>query len=71
MITTQYQFPKITKDMHTKIQKWYRKHNDGKCACGYHGAIGGNIMFEITPTSIGDFLDVKCSCGAVLSFDEL
>ena len=71
MVTTKYQFPKITEDRHAEMQKWYKEHNDGKCARRYHGAIGGDVTFEITPTSIGDFLDVKCTCGAVLSFDEL
>lgn len=71
MVTKEYQFPKITEEMHNKMAEWYDTHNDGRCANGYHGAIGGNVTFEITPTSIGDFLDVKCSCGAVLSFEEL
>jgi uncharacterized membrane protein YbhN (UPF0104 family) len=35
------------------------------------GAIGGDVTFEITPTSIGDFLTVKCSCGAELDYEEL
>ena len=71
MITEKYQFPKITPQMHVEIQEWYKTHNDGKCVCGYHGAIGGNISFEITPTSIGDFLTVRCRCGATLEFEEL
>lgn len=71
MVTTQYQFPKITEEMHNKMAKWYKTHNKGKCATGYHGAIGGNVTFEITPTSIGEFIDVKCSCGATLNLMEL
>ena len=55
MITKEYQFPKITNEMHEEIAKWYETHNGGKCANWYHGAIGGDIIFEITPTSIGDF----------------
>lgn len=71
MVTKQYQFPKITEEMHDKISAWYKTHNDGKCAKSYHGAIGGNVVFEICPTSIGDFLTVKCCCGASLDFEEL
>ena len=71
MVSEQYQFPKITPEMHKEMQNWYKKHNRGRCAKGYHGAIGGNVSFEITPTSIGDFLTVKCSCGAELDYQEL
>lgn len=71
MVTKQYQFPKITKEMHDEMTKWYETHNNGKCAKGYHGAIGGNVTFEITPTGIGDFLRVRCSCGATLDYEEL
>ena len=71
MITKEYQFPKITNEMHEEIAEWYKTHNGGKCANGYHGAIGGDITFEITPTSIGDFLTIKCSCGAKLEYEEL
>lgn len=71
MVSKNYQFPKITEEMHCKMAEWYETHNEGKCAGGYHGAIGGNVTFHICPTSIGDFIDVKCSCGATLSFDEL
>ena len=71
MVTERYQFPKITPDMHKEMQKWYETHNEGKCANSYHGAIGGEVSFEITPTSIGDFLTVKCTCGATLEFEEL
>ena len=71
MVTKQYQFPKITEGMHNEIDKWYKSHNDGRCASGYHGAIGGNVTFEICPTSIGDFITVRCSCGSTLDFDEV
>lgn len=71
MVTNKYQFPKITKEMHDEMQEWYKTHNNGKCARSYHGAIGGNVTFEITPTSIGDFLTVRCSCGAELNYEEL
>lgn len=71
MVTKRYQFPEITKEMHDEMAEWYEAHNNGKCAKGYHGCCGGNVTFEITPTSIGDFLTVRCRCGATLEFEEL
>ena len=71
MVSDKYQFPKITPAMRSEMQEWYKTHNDGKCAHSYHGAIGGNVTFEITPTSIGNFLTVKCSCGSELNYEEL
>lgn len=71
MVGKNYQFPKITEEMHHTMGEWYVSHNDGKCANGYHGAIGGNVSFEICPTSIGDFITVRCSCGATLDFNEV
>lgn len=57
--------------MHNEMAEWYHTHNNGKCANGYHGAIGGYVSFEITPTSIGNFIRVKCLCGDVIDFDEV
>ena len=71
MVTKEYQFPKITEEMHEIMNGWYKTHNGGKCAKSYHGAIGGDVIFEICPTSIGEFITVKCSCGATLDFDDL
>ena len=71
MVTEKYQFPKITPAMHKEMQEWYKTHNNGKCAKSYHGTIGGDIVFEIVPTSIGNFLTVRCSCGAELDYEEL
>lgn len=71
MIGKTYQFPKITEEMYNKITEWYETHNNGKCANGYHGAVGDNVIFEICPTSIGDFITVKCSCGATLGLGEI
>ena len=71
MITKEDQFPKITNETHKEIDEWYETHNSGKCANAYHEVIGGDITFEITPTSIGDFLTVKCFCGEKLQYQEL
>lgn len=71
MVTKKYQFPKITEEMHNEMSQWYKTHNEGKCADSRHGAVGGNVTFKITPTSIGNFIEVKCSCGATLRFEEV
>ena len=71
MITKEYQFPKITDEMHEEIYEWYKTHNNGNVSMDITVAIGGNITFEITPTSIGDFLTVKCTCGEILEYYEL
>lgn len=71
MISKYYQFPKITEKMYEKISYWHQTHNDGKCVKRYSGAIGGRVSFMITPTSMGDFIEVKCSCGETLNFDTV
>ena len=43
MVTKQYQFPRITEEMHNEMAEWYKTHNDGRCNSGYHGAIGGDV----------------------------
>ena len=70
MVTNRYQFPKITEQMHKELAEWYETHNQGKCAHRYHGAIGGDITFEITPTSIGNFVTARCSCGSEYCMGE-
>ena len=71
MVSKQYQFPKLTEAMHDKMAEWHETHNDGRCCNRYHGAIGGDVSFEIVPTSIGEFITVRCTCGATLDFDEV
>lgn len=63
MITSEYQFPKITERMYIKLREWYEEHNNGKCSSKSHGAIGGSLSFEIIPTSIGEIVEAKCNCG--------
>lgn len=64
MISNRYQFPYINDYLYKKLQEWYITHNDGKCARTEHGAIGGEITFHITPTSIGSVIEVSCTCGS-------
>ena len=71
MIGRNYQFPEINDEMYKKLEKWWNTHNKGKCAKSRHGAIGGAITFEITPTSIGDCVEAKCSCGSIVCLLEL
>lgn len=68
MVGKGYQFPELTPEMHEELAEWYRTHNKGKCfRQKYHGVMEGNVSFDIIPTSIGNFINVKCSCGAVLN----
>ena len=40
-------------ELYAKYKAWCKEnHLDG-----YHGAIGGSHRFEVTPTSIGEFVD--------------
>lgn len=44
---------KFTDELYAKYEAWCKEnHLDG-----YHGAIGGSHHFEVTPTSIGEFVD--------------
>ena len=43
----------FTDELYAKYEAWCKEnHLDG-----YHGAIGGSHHFEVTPTSIGEFVD--------------
>ena len=55
----------IYPDESEKINEWLKDHNH------YSGAVGGNITYSFTPTSIGIIGTVKCSCGKSLCFREL
>ena len=56
----------ISKEEWAAIQEWHREHSH------YSGAIGGNVIYIFTPTSIGTIGVVKCtSCGEEFCFREL
>ncbi len=59
-ISVEYQLPELTDKAILRINQWFKEHNDGKCACGKMGAIESSITFEITPTSLGDVISVRC-----------
>lgn len=70
MISRNYQFPKIDVEMYNEFNEWWHSHNEGKCAHRNHGAIGGAVTFKIAPTSIGDFVEAKCTCGDWIKLGE-
>jgi hypothetical protein len=64
----------LTEREYKKIEEWDKTH---ECKLKpkhgvdkYCGAIGGSLSVEFTPTSIGTFITVKCSCGAMLDLDD-
>lgn len=65
-------FP-IDEDEQAAIDNWKRKHEDEKHN-GYGkirgGVIGGSYTYHFTPTSIGTFGTIKCSCGEEFEFSE-
>lgn len=65
-------FP-IDEDEEEAIDNWKRKHEDEKHG-GYGkirgGAIGGSYTYHFTPTSIGTFGTIRCSCGEEFDFSE-
>ena len=70
-------FP-ITEFDQKKIDEWKEKHDieahglvtDGlKMKAG--GVIGGRYSYHFTPTSIGIFAKVRCSCGAEFDFSDI
>lgn len=54
-----------------RIEEWQTKHEKEKHnSSGYAGTIGGRYTYEFTPTSIGTFGRIKCSCGDYFDFDD-
>ena len=43
----------FTDELYAKYEVWCKENRLN----GYHGAIGGSHYFEVTPTSIGEFVD--------------
>ncbi len=67
-------FP-ISEEQQTAINEWVSKHEKEKHplpkgAFTRGGAIGGNYSYHFTPTSIGTFGSIKCTCGEQFSFQE-
>ena len=61
----------FTDELYAKYETWCKEnHLDG-----YNGAIGGSHHFEVTPTSIGEFVDAVATVplrdeAGNISYDE-
>ena len=61
----------IDSDCVEKIRKWKEQHEKEKHnGNSYAGAVGGRYTYEFTPTSIGEFGRIRCSCGDHFDFDD-
>ena len=61
----------VNADQVEKIREWKEQHEKEKHnGNSYAGAIGGRYTYEFTPTSIGEFGRIKCSCGDYFDFDD-
>lgn len=67
-------FP-ISEDEEKRINDWIKRHEEKKHGVNFlnkrisrAGAIGGAYTYEFTPTSIGTFCSVRCSCGESFDF---
>lgn len=64
-------FP-ITKEENVKISNWIKEHeasaHNNSETFPRGGAIGGSYQYIFTPTGIGIFGTVKCSCGEKFDF---
>ena len=67
-------FP-ISKEDYEKAENWITQHEKEKHSSfskGYSrgGCIGGSYTWEFTPTGIGTFGTVKCTCGDSFDFQK-
>jgi hypothetical protein len=67
-------FP-ISKEEKERINAWVKKHEKEKHLHSENdfprgGAIGGSYTYYFTPTSIGVFGTIKCSCGEKFDFQQ-
>lgn len=67
-------FP-ISKKEKEKINAWIDKHEKEKHPRPENsfprgGAIGGSYTYHFTPTSIGTFGSIQCTCGEEFTFQE-
>lgn len=62
----------LSKEQWEKVIDW--RENDPthkECKNKYHGAAGGYVSYEFTPTSLGDIVIVRCSsCNESLNISE-
>ena len=67
-------FP-ISKKEKDAINKWIKKHEEEKHPSSDRlfprgGAIGGSYTYRFTPTGLGTFGEIRCSCGEIFHFQE-
>ena len=54
----------LDQDQVGRANRWAKRH---KCErAGQYGSAGDKFSFTFCPSGIGDFVSVKCSCGATL-----
>ena len=62
-------FP-MTEEEVQKAEKWMKEHDESAHKGKSSGAIGGRYIYEFTPTSIGVFCGLRCSCGASVTLTD-
>ena len=62
-------FP-MTEEEVQKAEKWMKEHDESAHNGKSSGAIGGRYTYEFTPTSIGVFCGLRCSCGASVTLTD-
>ena len=65
----------ISEKQREAIDNWIDKHEEEKHphpkgAYPRGGAIGGSYTYHFTPTSIGTFGSIRCTCGEEFTFQE-
>lgn len=60
-------FP-ISEEEDKVLNEWIKNHE--KKHKGEHGCVGGKYTYIFTPTSIGTFGTIKCSCGESFDFQK-
>lgn len=65
----------ISESEYNAAMNWINEHEASKHPCPEKrfprgGAIGGSYQWIFTPSSIGTFGEVKCSCGDSFTFQE-
>lgn len=58
----------LTEEEYEKLKQWYK---DVGAYGKYYGAIGGELSFEIIPTSIGEIIIAKLSNGQSITLRDL
>ena len=63
----------LSKEQQEEVDRWWEQHKNKKHPDGYFGVNGGPLTYSFNPTSMGEIITVKCSCGEELNltnFDE-